>query len=60
MADITHLEIHKGKTKKIRAQLLAPTDPTPEQGDMYYDITNNSEALGIYLSSTWIYISTRT
>jgi hypothetical protein len=57
--DITHLEIHKGKTKRIRAQEAAPTSPTPETGDVYYDTTPGVEALGIYIVNAWIYVSTQ-
>ncbi len=53
----THLEIHTGKTKEIRAQTSAPTSPTPGTGDIYLDTTSNAEAIGIYVSSGWVYVS---
>jgi hypothetical protein len=56
---ITNLDIHTGKTKKIRAQVAAPTDPAPENGDVYYDTSSGLEAIGIYLSGGWIYVSTQ-
>lgn len=55
--DITHLEIHTGKTEAIRASTSAPTSPTPETGDVYLDTSSGVEALGVYLSG-WNYIST--
>ncbi len=54
----THLEIHTGKMKKIRAQVAAPTSPSPITGDIYFDTSTNLEAIGIRVSSGWVYIST--
>jgi hypothetical protein len=54
---ITHLETHRGKTKAFRIQATAPTDPTPETGDVYIDNTDNSEAIAIYAVNVWRAIS---
>jgi len=56
---ITHLTIHTGKTKKIRAQTAAPTTPTPITGDVYYDTSTNAQSLGFYRVNGWIYVSTQ-
>jgi hypothetical protein len=56
----THLETHTGLSKKVRVSATAPTDPTPENGDMYVDNTVGREALGIYSGAGWLYISLRT
>jgi len=53
----THLEIHTGKTKKVRIQAASPTSPTPTQGDVYIDNTSGAEAFGIYNQSSWILVS---
>jgi hypothetical protein len=57
---VSHLEIHTGKTKKIRAQAAAPTTPKPETGDVYLDTTTGVEALGVYNVNGWVYLSLRT
>ena len=54
---ITNLEIHTGKTKKLRIQATAPTDPSPEMGDAYIDNTAGAEAIGFRTASGWIYFS---
>jgi hypothetical protein len=54
---ITHTNIFTGKIKKVRTQATAPTDPTPERGDMYVDNTVGAYALGIYNGNGWIFIS---
>ena len=54
---VSHLSIHTGKTKKIRAQGTAPTSPTPETGDVYLDTTSGVEALAVYNVNAWVYIS---
>jgi hypothetical protein len=54
----THLEIHTGKTKQIRAQEATPTDPAPGPGDIYYDTTSGLEAIGIRNQTGWLYVST--
>jgi hypothetical protein len=53
----THLEIHTGKTKQFRYQASAPTDPTPESGDVYIDNSDGYEAIGIRNQSGWLYVS---
>ena len=55
----THLEIHTGKTKQVRAQTAAPTSPTPKAGDIYFDISTGVEAIGIRNESGWVYVSAR-
>lgn len=57
---ITHLEIHRGKTKRWRIQTTAPTSPTPVSGDVYVDSTDNAEAVGIYRVNGWVYVSLQT
>lgn len=54
---ISHLETHTGLTKKFRIQATAPTDPTPESGDVYIDNSAPYEAIGIYKVSGWVYLS---
>jgi len=54
----THLEIHTGKTKQIRAQEATPTDPVPGPGDIYYDASEFSEAIAIRNQTGWLYVST--
>jgi len=54
---ISHLEIHTGKTKQIRAQEAAPTTPTLVSGDMYFDVTAGAPALGIRNESGWVYVT---
>ena len=56
-SNVTHLEIHTGKTLKLRAQAAVPTDPTPTAGDIFIDSTAGSEAIGIRNESGWIYLS---
>jgi len=53
----THLQIHTGKTKQIRAQAAIPTSPSPESGDMFFDISAGAEAIGIRNESGWVYVS---
>jgi len=55
--DVTHLETHTGKTLKVRVQATAPTDPSPQPGDMFVDNTASSEVLGIRNESGWVYVS---
>ena len=55
----THLEIHTGKTKRIRAQEVTPTSPTLETGDIYYDTSTGVKAIGIYSVNGWVYLSTK-
>lgn len=54
---VTHLEIHTGKTKKLRVSASNPTTPTPISGDIYFNDTAGSEAIGIYGASGWLYLS---
>ena len=54
---ITHLEIHTGKTKQIRAQEDAPTTPTLKAGDLYFDTTAGAPALGVRNESGWVYVT---
>jgi hypothetical protein len=54
---ISHLETHTGKTKQFRYQASAPTDPTPEPGEVYIDSTSGSEAIGLRNQSGWVFIS---
>lgn len=53
----THLETHRGKTKKLRLAATAPTDPTPEAGDIFVDNTSGSETIGIRTEAQWVYVS---
>jgi len=53
----THLETHTGLTKQFRYQATAPTDPTPESGDVYIDNTASREAIGLYRVNGWLFIS---
>ena len=54
---ITHLDIFKGRIKKVRVLAVPPTSPTPTRGDMYVDNTAGAYALGIYTGAGWVYIS---
>lgn len=54
---ITHLETHRGKTKRFRIQDAAPTSPSPETGDVYIDSSDKYNAIGIYRVNTWVYVS---
>jgi len=54
---ITHLETHRGKTKRFRIQTTAPTSPSPETGDIYIDSSAEYEAIGIYKVNGWVYVS---
>jgi len=54
---VTHLDIFKGRIKKVRVLATAPTSPTPTRGDMYVDNTAGVYALGIYSGMGWLYIS---
>ena len=56
---ITHLQIHTGKTKQIRAQTAIPTVPSPVPGDVFFDISAGVEALGFRNESGWEYVSAR-
>jgi len=56
---ISHLKIHTGKTKQIRAQEATPTSPSPKPGDIYFDISSGSEAIGIRNQSGWVYVSAK-
>jgi hypothetical protein len=53
----THLETHRGKTKELRTAASAPTDPTPESGDIFVNSTSGSETVGIRTQSGWVYVS---
>jgi hypothetical protein len=57
---ITHLETHRGKTKKLRTSATVVTSPTPETGDVFVDSTPGSEAIGVYKVNGWVYLSLRT
>jgi len=57
MANPTHLEIHTGKTKKVRVQAAAPTSPTPTSGEIFVDNTAGSEAIGLRDHRGWLYVS---
>ena len=56
----THLEIHTGKTKKLRAQASAPSStdyPDLGSGEIYVDNTAAREAIGIRNATGWLYLS---
>lgn len=53
----THLQIHTGKTKQIRAQTAVPTSPSPAPGDIFFDISTGVEAIGIRNQSGWVYVT---
>jgi hypothetical protein len=53
----THLETHRGLTKKFRIQADVPTDPTVAAGDVYIDSTAGAEAIGLYNGTSWVYKS---
>lgn len=50
---ITNLNIHSGKTQKIRVTDTAPTDPTPTTGDVFADSSSGTEAIKIFLTNDW-------
>ena len=62
---LTHLGIHEGLTRQIRAQSAKPTDPDAEQkvgvaetsisGDVYYD--TDVDILYIKNASAWVGIT---
>jgi hypothetical protein len=54
---ITNLTINTGKAEAIRAQAATPTSPSPESGEIYFDISSGAEALGFYKTSGWVYVS---
>lgn len=54
---VTHLKIHTGKTKQIRAQTATPTSPTPIAGDIYFDTSSGAPAIGIRNESGWVYVT---
>jgi len=54
---ISHLKIHTGKTKQIRAQTATPTSPTPGPGDIYFDTSAGAPAIGIRNQSGWVYVT---
>ena len=60
MGTTTHLEIHRGKTKKLDAQSIAPTAsdyPDLGPGEIYVDNTSGNEAIGIRNQAGWVYLS---
>lgn len=52
---ITHYSIHTGKTKAIRAQASAPTDPSPETGDIWFDSTDGAQSIVVYSVNAWLF-----